>query len=89
MTAVVKLPRTLADAVNIDQAHEIEGSTVEEAFGLLFERLPGLRNHVLDETGAIRPHVAVFVDGLQADLGSALEESSEIRVIHAVSGGRR
>ena len=77
----------LAEAVNTQMSHPVKGATVEEALSHLFAHEPGLRNHVLDETGAIRPHVSVFVDGVQADLTSGVGEGSEIRVLHAVSGG--
>jgi molybdopterin synthase sulfur carrier subunit len=77
----------LSDAVPTAVSHQIAGDTVEEALADLFARHPGLRNHILDDSGAIRPHVSVFVDGLQADLASTIHDGSEIRVLHAVSGG--
>lgn len=87
MTATVRLPRMLSDAMNSDTRVEAEGPTVSAAFADLFQRQPGLRNHILDELGEIRPHVSVFVNGSQADLDTEVAEGSEIRVLHAVSGG--
>ncbi|MFP4553071.1 MAG: MoaD/ThiS family protein [Actinomycetota bacterium] len=87
MTATVRLPRMLSETVQSDLTHDVVGATVEEALTDLFAKVPGLRHHIRDETGAIRPHVSVFVDGLQADNGTPLREGSEIRVLHAVSGG--
>lgn len=87
MTARVRLPRMLSETVKTEASHEVVGVTVNEALADLFIRVPGLRNHIVDEAGSVRPHVSVFVDGVQADLDTPLQEGSEIRVLHAVSGG--
>lgn len=87
MTATVRLPRMLSETVKTDVVHDVAGATVEEALTDLFAKVPGLRHHICEETGAIRPHVSVFVDGFQADLGTGLADGSEVRVLHAVSGG--
>jgi len=84
---VVKLPRMLSETVNVGQSHSVAGDSVANALEDLFVRVPGLRNHVLDDSGEIRPHVSIFVDGVQADLGTDLSEDSEVRILHAVSGG--
>ncbi|HXV69872.1 MAG TPA: MoaD/ThiS family protein [Acidimicrobiia bacterium] len=83
----LRLPRMLSEAANTDLRHEVRGTTVAEALASLFEVKPGLRNHILDDGGAVRPHVSVFVDGVQSDLSTAVVDSSEIRILHAVSGG--
>lgn len=77
----------LSETANTDSSHEVAGRTVAEALESLFGAVPGLRNHIVDETGSVRPHVSVFVDGVQADLDTQVAEGSEIRVLHAVSGG--
>lgn len=87
MTSTIRLPRLLAETANTHDSHPVSGSTVAETFDDLFSELPGLRNHVLDETGAIRPHVSVFVDGHQADLSTEVHGDADIRILHAVSGG--
>ena len=87
MSPTVRLPRMLSDAVKSDLRHDVAGTTVADALGDLFEAQPGLRNHILDDSGAIRPHVSVFVDGRQSSLDDSVDTNSEIRVLHAVSGG--
>jgi hypothetical protein len=72
---------------NTDLRHTVAGDDVETALKDLFGQEPGLRSHLLDETGGIRPHVSVFVDGRQAELGTPVEEGAEIYVLQAVSGG--
>jgi molybdopterin converting factor small subunit len=77
----------LAEAVGTDAAHAVTGSTVAEALEDLFADCPGLRGHIYDEAGAIRPHVAVFVDGYRAGSDTAVSKDAEVYVLHAVSGG--
>lgn len=87
MTAELRLPRMLGEAAGTDLVRPVEGRTVTEVLSGLFDVEPGLRNHLVDETGEIRPHVLVFVDGRQADLTTSVTPDSKIRVLHAVSGG--
>ena len=87
MTASVRLPRLLAQSVKAGLVHRVRGSTLREALEELFLAEPGVRSHLLDEQGLIRPHVSIFVDGSQASLETPVGPSSEIRVLQAVSGG--
>lgn len=77
----------LSDTVGTPSTHNVDGGSVDEVLSDLFRRRPGLRNHILDDSGAIRPHVSVFVDGTQGDLSSEVGEGAEVRILHAVSGG--
>lgn len=88
MSARLRLPRMLLQSVKQGGLEfEVQGSTLGEALGDLFVKEPGLRNHLVDEEGSIRPHVSIFVDGHQATLGTPLAAGADIRVLHAVSGG--
>ena len=42
---------------------EVSASTVRDALERASERLPKLRGYLLDDQGALRKHVVVFVDG--------------------------
>ena len=77
----------LSETANTDLRHQVAGITVAEALSSLFDKKPGLRNHILDDGGEVRPHVSVFVDGVQSDLATPVADNSEIRILHAVSGG--
>lgn len=83
----VRIPRILSETTGVGLTHDVAGPNVKTSLEDLFERLPGLRNHIVDETREIRPHVSIFVDGEQADLETEVGSSSEIRILHAVSGG--
>jgi sulfur-carrier protein len=66
-------------------------ATVGEALEKLERQWPGVRDRVLDEQGALRPHVAVFVGEEnirhRGGLDAPLAEDSTIVVLPAVSGG--
>ncbi len=87
MTARLKLPRALSETVSTPPVLEVEGADVREALESLFRSAPGLRSHIVDESGDVRPHVSVFVDAVQADLATPIGPGSDIRIIQAVSGG--
>jgi hypothetical protein len=83
---------TTALAKHIDCPDEaVDGPTVREALDAYFARHDGARPYVLDEQGALRQHVVVFVDGAQVRDRSALAEAvapaGEIYVMQALSGG--
>jgi hypothetical protein len=69
----------------------VEGATVRAALEAYFARHAAARSYLLDEQGALRQHVVVFVDGVQvrdrASLGDAVAPAAEIYVMQALSGG--
>lgn len=70
---------------------EYPGATVAEVLDAAFGVLPRARGYVLDEHGALRHHMMVFVDGVavadRRKLGDQVQPSSEIHVMQALSGG--
>jgi len=64
---------------------------VREVLDVVFERIPRLRGYVVDETGCLRKHMTIFVDGeLVSDrrrLSDPVDSNSEIYVMQALSGG--
>ncbi len=77
----------LVHSVKRGLEHEVSGETVREVLQVLFVQEPGLRTHLVDERGEIRPHVSIFVNGAQVDMASSVPADADIRVLHAVSGG--
>ncbi len=69
----------------------VEGQTVREALEAAFRGNPRARAYVLDEQGAVRPHMVVFVDGRQVQdrqhLSDPVQGNTEIYVAQALSGG--
>ncbi|MGX5729831.1 MoaD/ThiS family protein [Pseudoxanthomonas beigongshangi] len=70
---------------------QLAGGSVGELLQAAFARHPSLRGYVLDEHGAVRHHVAVFIDGQclrdKRDLGQPVQEDAELYVMQALSGG--
>ena len=67
---------------------EAQGRTLEELLADLDRRYPGLRFRVIDEQGALRPHMRLFVNGAQVrELALELRPSDEVQLIQALSGG--
>lgn len=69
----------------------LEAGTVDEALRLVFDTNPRLRGYVVDERGALRKHMSIFVDGElikdRAHLSDPLSPTSEVYVMQALSGG--
>lgn len=65
--------------------------SVRQALDALWRAHPGLRDRVLLETGAVRPHVNVFVgpDSIRhlQGLDTPVPSSAEITILPSVSGG--
>lgn len=66
-------------------------ATVREALDRVFAQNPKLRGYVLDEQGALRRHMIVFVDGAQvvdrSTLADPVDSDGEVYVMQALSGG--
>ncbi len=69
----------------------VDGATVAEALGAVFALHPKLRSYVVDDQGALRTHVVVFIDGEAMKdrqlLSDPLTPGSELYVMQALSGG--
>lgn len=70
---------------------DVPGANVAEVLDGVFARHPSLRHYVVDERGAVRHHVALFVDGRslarKTHLDHGLHADSELHVMQALSGG--
>ena len=72
-------------------AMQVEATTIGEALAAVFAARPGLRGYLLDDQGALRRHVAVYVNGSPVQdrtrLGDPVGPDDEIYVFQALSGG--
>jgi len=70
---------------------EASGATVRVALEHVFQGNSRLRGYVVDERGALRKHMVVFVDGTiikdRVELSDPVGAGSEIYVMQALSGG--
>ncbi|MDQ6881974.1 MAG: MoaD/ThiS family protein [Pseudomonadota bacterium] len=69
----------------------VAGLTLRAALEAALGAAPALRGYVLDEQGAVRKHVAVFVNtrmiASRTDLELALAPADRVLVIQALTGG--
>lgn len=70
---------------------EVPAGSLAAVLAAAFRAAPALRGYVLDEQGAVRKHVAVFVNGemiaSRSDLSRPLAGADRVHVIQALTGG--
>lgn len=70
---------------------DADGTTLCEVLAAAFRDNARARAYILDEQGAIRKHIAVFIDGVPVQDRRALTDPvnsvSRIHVMQALSGG--
>ncbi len=70
---------------------EVAGVTVAEALSAVFAEHPLLRGYVLDDQGALRRHVVLYLQGRPVNdrvrLTDSVAPQDEIFVFQALSGG--
>src|SRR2546423_14119437 len=69
----------------------VAGTSVREGLDAFFADNPVARGYVLDEQGALRKHMLIFIDGQQivdrTTLTDAVRDGGEVYVMQALSGG--
>jgi len=70
---------------------DVAAGTLRGALEGAFLAAPALKSYVLDEQGAVRKHVAVFVNARmiasRTDLDVPLAKGDKVMVIQALTGG--
>ena len=93
VTLATTLSKWLPDQAAHDgeRSFELAGADVRTLFDALFAAQPALRHYVVDEHGALRHHVAVFVDGVAVTDKRALRHpvaaGANVFIAQALSGG--
>ena len=91
MTVTVRLPGALRDATGGETKLEARAGTLADVISDIDRRHPGFRSRVLDESGALRTYVNVYIGESDArDAGgtsAAVPDGSEVMVIPAMAGG--
>jgi molybdopterin converting factor small subunit len=69
----------------------LDGATLRDVLDAYFAMHPGVRGYVLDELGALRRHINVFVNSTQCDdrvrLTDPIGPTDSVHVFQALSGG--
>ena len=70
---------------------DVTGDSVRSVLEAVFAQNPRVRGYILDDQARLRRHVVVFVNGEpvhdRKQLSDAVQESSEVFVMQALSGG--
>lgn len=70
---------------------QVKGDTVCQVLEVYFQINPQVRGYVLDDQGALRKHVAIFLNQEliqdRTKLSDAVRQNDEIFVVQALSGG--
>lgn len=70
---------------------EARGETVREVLTAYFAEIPSAKSYVLDDQGALRKHMVIFVNSQQiADrvkLSDPVTSDGTVEIIQALSGG--
>ncbi|PFH28825.1 MULTISPECIES: MoaD/ThiS family protein [Burkholderia] len=70
---------------------DIDARTLGEALETAFGAQPRLRGYIVDDQGALRKHLSVFIDGQpvrdRQHLSDTLGDASRVYVVQALSGG--
>ena len=94
MSITVILPSALVDHAGGQRSLDLaqpDGMTVEALLDALAVEHPAVVRCIRDETGAVRPHVNVFIDGDECrsvgGISAHVPEDAVVHVIPSVSGG--
>jgi len=75
----------------LQQNIRVEGASAAEIVAALDRRYPGLASYIVDERGALRKHVNIFVDQEMISdrlrLQDAVGEDQVVFIMQALSGG--
>jgi sulfur-carrier protein len=91
MSAKVRIPTPLRKLTNNEEIIEVSPATVGEIITELQTRYPGIRERLLDEDGAVRRFVNVYVN--EEDIRflqnqeTPVKSGDEISIIPAIAGG--
>ena len=91
MAKKVRIPSPLRKLTNNEELVEISAATVGAAIAELQSRYPGIKERLVDENGAIRRFVNVYVNEEDVrflkNQDTPLKDGDEISIIPAIAGG--
>jgi molybdopterin synthase sulfur carrier subunit len=91
MAVKVRIPTPLRKLTNNEEVVEVNGGTVGGVIAELQARYPGIKERLLDESGAVRRFVNVYVN--EEDIRflqnqeTVVKSGDEISIIPAIAGG--
>ena len=86
--ALVRLRGPLKRLAGDHAEHAIDGASVGELLAEIEREHPAAKGWILDESGTLRRHINVFVNGELGEQGTRVSGDDRIDVLPAISGGR-
>lgn len=85
----VELPRLVCQLTGAPHRVEVEGSDTDAVVEALLAAHPGVRSHLLDDTGALRVNVLCALDGERTRLTEPepVRDGSVLAFVGSVAGG--
>ncbi len=91
MTVTIRLPTVLRRLAADETEVVVEATNVGDALGRLAQRHPQLGQQILDDAGAVRPFVRVFLDqddvATRQGIETPLTGGETLRIVPAIAGG--
>jgi molybdopterin synthase sulfur carrier subunit len=91
MAAKIRIPTPLRKLTNNEELIDVNAATVGDAITELQTRFPGIKERLLDDSGAVRRFVNVYVN--EEDIRflqnqqTPLKAGDEVSIIPAIAGG--
>ena len=91
MAAKVRIPTPFRKLTDNQELIEVNAGTVGAAIAELQSRYPGIKERLLDDTGAVRRFVNVYVN--EEDIRflenqqTPIKDGDEVSIIPAIAGG--
>ena len=91
MAKKIRIPTPLRKLTNEEEVVEVDSETIGDAINELQTRYPGIKERLLDEAGAVRRFVNVYVN--EEDIrflqnqSTPLKDGDEVSIIPAIAGG--
>ena len=91
MAQKVRIPTPLRKLTSNEEVVEVSAATIGDAISELQTRYPGIKERLVDESGAVRRFVNVYVN--EEDIRflqnqqTSLKDGDEISIIPAIAGG--
>ena len=91
MAVTVRLPGALRDATGGQLRVSATGQTLRDVIADIDRRHPGFAARILDDSGALRSYVNVYIGDVDArtrgGLSADVPEDAEVMILPAMAGG--
>ncbi|MSP79424.1 MAG: MoaD/ThiS family protein [Dehalococcoidia bacterium] len=91
MSVLVRIPAPLRKVANGKDRTTVEAHNLSQALTQLEHQFPGIKERIMDESGALRHFVNIYVNGEDVrflkGLDTEVKPNDEVSIVPAVAGG--